>query len=46
MQHDEKRCIADAVMGERKINSTDVAGGISGIDAIRDQSDEARAVRY
>jgi len=39
MQHDERKCNVDAVLVERTSNNIDVVGGISGIDAIRDQSD-------
>jgi len=39
MQHDERRCSADAVLGDRTSSSTDAVGGINGIDAVIDQSD-------
>ena len=39
MQHDERRCSADAVLGDRTSSSTNAMGGISVIDAVRDQSD-------
>jgi len=36
MQHDERRCSVDAVLGDRTSNSTDAARGISVIDGVRD----------
>jgi len=46
MQHDGRRCSADAMLGDRTSSSMDAAGGISVIDAIKDQMEEARAIRY
>ena len=52
MQHDERRCSAnvvmgdrtnnstDAVLGDRTNNNTDAVGGTSVIDAVKDQSDK------
>jgi len=40
MQHDERRCSVDAVLGDTTSSNTDVAGGLCGIDAVRDQSDK------
>ena len=39
MQHDKRRCSADTMLGDRTNSNTDVVGGISVIDAVRDQSD-------
>ena len=39
MQHDERRCSADVVLGDRTNSSTDAEGGISVIDVVRDQID-------
>lgn len=39
MQDDERRCSADAVLGDKTSNSTDAARGISVIDEVRYQSD-------
>jgi len=39
MQHDKRRCSADAVLGDRTSNRTDAAAGISVINEVRDQSD-------
>jgi len=40
MQHDERRCSADSVLGDRTNNNTEVAGGINVIDAVIDQGDK------
>jgi len=39
MQHYERRCSADVVLGDWTNNSIDAARGINLIDAVRDQSD-------
>eukprot|EP00253_Pinus_taeda_P027693 PITA_27693 len=39
MQHDERRCSADEVLGDRTSSSTNAAAGINVIDAVKDQDD-------
>ena len=39
MQYDERRCSANAVLGDKMSSNTDAVGGINVIDAVRDQSD-------
>jgi len=43
MNHDERRCSADAVLRDKTSSNMDAAGGISVIDAVRYQSDRGES---
>jgi len=46
MQHDERRCSADVVLGDRTSNNMDATSGINGLMQSEIKVTEPRAVRY